>query len=213
MGNGKGGKASGKCGKGCMKGGDGKGSAGKRGKCGKGGYPPKAIWKTLNPDPALIRNAQWMRWHGYPQRLSAAWGQPAASDWDGPAWLTVPGARLASLTTSRVPKNPAPTAFIKNQFEALSEEGSVDDSELPHGSSCGCSEACGGMKVSLADAVKMPSRNKLKAARRMKAFEESEKENMKPTLKEKKSAVMDDQVKSAVMRPRPLPCIVVADLN
>ena len=86
-------------------------------------YPPKAIWKTLNPDPALIRNAQRMRWHGYPQQLSAAWEQPAVSDWDGPAWLTVPGARLASLTTSRVPKSPAPKAFIKNQFEALSEEG------------------------------------------------------------------------------------------
>jgi hypothetical protein len=69
------------------------------------------------------------------------------------------------------------------------------------------------MKVSLADAIKMPSNNKLKAARRMKAFEEYEKENTKPTRKEKKSAVMDDQVKSAVTRPRPLPSIVVADLN
>ena len=53
----------------------------------------------------------------------------------------------------------------------------------------------------------------MKAARRMKAFEESEKENMKPTRKEKKSAVMDDHVKSAVTRPRPLPSIVAADLN
>ena len=142
------------------------------------------------------------------------------SDWDGPAWLTVPGARLASVTTARTPKSPAPKAFIKNQFEALSEEGPVDDSDLQHGSSCNFSETCGGMKVSLADAFKMLSRNKLKAARRMKAFEESEKENMKPNLMEKKSAEMDDQVLLA-LAPRgegwqgvkPLPSIEVADPN
>ena len=71
------------------------------------------------------------------------------------------------MTAPRIPKN------SKNQFEALSEKGPVDGSEPPHRSSCGCREACEGMKVNLADAVKMPSRNKLKAARRMKAFEES----------------------------------------
>ena len=38
-------------------------------------------------------------------------------------------------------------------------------------------------------------------------------DNMKPILKMKKSAVMDDQVKSAVPRSRILPSIVVADLN
>ena len=104
MGGGKGGKAIGKGGKGRkggVKGGDGKGSFGKGRKGGvQRGFPPKAIWRTLNPDPALIRNAQWMRWHGYLQQLSAAWEQPAA-DWSGPEWITVPGARLSSLTTSR----------------------------------------------------------------------------------------------------------------
>ena len=127
------------------------------------------MWKTLNPDPAVIRNAQWMRWHEYPQQLSAAWEQPVA-DWDGPAWMTVPGARLSSLTVSRTPKN---FDNSKNQFEAMSEEGPVEDSEPPHKSGCGCRDACEGMKVNLADVIKMPSRNKLKAARRMKAFEES----------------------------------------
>ena len=48
------------------------------------------------------------------------------------------------------------------------------------------------MKVSLADAIKMPSRNKLKAARRIQTFEESDNEKMKPTRKEKTSVVMDD---------------------
>ena len=70
----------------------------------KADFHPKAVWKTLNLDPALIRHAQWMRWHGYPQQLNAAWEQPVA-DWDGPAWMTVPGARLASLTASRTPKS------------------------------------------------------------------------------------------------------------
>ena len=62
MGSGKGGKAigkGGKEGKGGVKGGGGKGSFGKGSKSGiQGGFPPKAIWKTLNPDPTLIRNAQ-----------------------------------------------------------------------------------------------------------------------------------------------------------
>ena len=48
--------------------------------------------------------------------------------------------------------------------------------------------------MSLADALKMPSRNKLKVARSMKASEESEKENVKPNLKEKKSAEMDEHI-------------------
>ena len=152
------------------------------------------MWKTLNLDPALIRNAQRMRWHGYPQQLSAAWEQPVAG-WDGPEWMTVPGARLASLTTSRIPKNPTPKASIKNQFGALSEEGSVEESEPPHRSSCGCSEACEGMKVNPVDAVKMPSRNKLKAARRMKAFEESGEHAMETLQKEKTKPIPKKKVK------------------
>ena len=44
----------------------GKGNKGKGTKCGgKGGkgYPPKAAWKTYNPDPAVIRPSQWGQWH------------------------------------------------------------------------------------------------------------------------------------------------------
>ena len=190
-------------GKGGFKGGGGKGLAGKgdgkglAGKGGKGGWPPKAIWKTLNPDPAVIRNAQWMHWHSYPQPLNAAWEQPAESDWDGPAWLTVPGARLASLTASGAPRgvrgavavladeplpgetpstarafeSHSPKDFIKNRFNALSMEGPEDDVKVPHESSCSCNEVCGTMKVNLADAIKMPSSNKLKTETRMRAFE------------------------------------------
>ena len=75
----------------------------------------------------MIRNAQWMRWYGYPQQLSAAWEQPAA-DWSGPEWITVPGPRLLSLTTSRIlsPKISIPKTSTKNQFEALSEEGTAE---------------------------------------------------------------------------------------
>ena len=192
-------------GKGGFKGGGGKGLAGKgdgkglAGKGGKGGWPPKAIWKTLNPDPAVIRNAQWMHWHSYPQTLNAAWEQPTESDWDGPAWLTVPGARLASLTASGAPRgvrgavavladeplpgetpstarafeSHSPKDFIKNRFNALSMEGPEDDVKVPHESSCRCNEVCGTMKVNLADAIRMPSRNKLKTERRMRAFEGS----------------------------------------
>ena len=177
-------------GKGGFKGGGGKGLAGKgdgkglAGKGGKGGWPPKAIWKTLNPDPAVIRNAQWMHWHSYPQTLNAAWEQPTESDWDGPAWLTVPGARLASLTASGAPRgvrgavavladeplpgetpstarafeSHCPKDFIKNRFNALSMEGPEDDVKVPHESSCRCNEVCGTMKVNLADAIRMPSR-------------------------------------------------------
>ena len=59
------------------------------------------------------------------------------------------------------------------------------------------------MKVNLVDAVKMPSRNKLKAARRMRAFEEPgehvmetlQKEETKPIPKKKvKWSVEDGQV-------------------
>ena len=174
----------------------------------------------MNPDPALIRNAQWMHWHGYPQQLSAAWEQPV-DDWSGPEWITVPGARLSSLTVAKILKISIPKTSIKNQFEALSEEGPVEDSEPPHRTSCGCSEACKELKVGLMDAVKMPSRNKSKTTRRMMAFKESgehametlQTDNMKPILKMKKRGVMDDQVKSAVPRSRTLPSIVVADLN
>ena len=93
-----------------------------------------------------------MRWHGYPQQLSAAWEQPVA-DWDGPAWMTVPGARLSSLTVSRTPKN---FENSKNQFEALSEEGPVEGSEPSHKSVCGCRDEREGMKVNLADGIKIP---------------------------------------------------------
>ena len=127
-------------------------------------FPAKAIWKTVNPDPALIRNAQWMHWHGYPQQLSAAWEQPAA-DWSGPEWIAVPGARLSSLTTSRIliPKISTPKTSTKNQFEALSEEGT----EEPN---CGCSEACANLKVDLVDAIKMPSRNKNESGKAHESF-------------------------------------------
>ena len=138
-----------------------------------------------------------MRWHGYPQQLSAAWEQPVAG-WDGPEWMTVPGARLASLTTSRTPKNSTPKASIKNQFEVLSEEWPVEDSEPPHRSSCGCREACEGIKVNLVDAVKMPLRNKLKAARRMKAFEESGEHAMETLQKEKTKPIPKKKVKWSV---------------
>ena len=67
--------------------------------------------------------------------------------------------------------------------------------------------------MSLADAIKMPSRNKLKTERRTRAFEEAEKENLKPTLKEKKSAIMNEQVKCTVTRPQPLPFLAAADPN
>ena len=102
MGGGKIGNAGGKGGKGGPKGAGGKGTFGKGGKGCKGGFPPKAEWKTLNPDPALIRNAQWMHWHGYPQQLNATWEQPVAG-WDGPEWMLVPGARLASLRPVQKP--------------------------------------------------------------------------------------------------------------
>ena len=46
-------------------GGKGKGKGeGKGGKGGKG-YPPMATWRTYNPDPKLIRPAQWGYWHPY----------------------------------------------------------------------------------------------------------------------------------------------------
>ena len=62
----------------------------------------------------------------------------------------------------------------------------MEDSEPPRRSSCGCSEACGKLKVNLLDAVKMPSKTKLKTARRMEAFKESEKHAME-TLQEEKT--------------------------
>ena len=85
------------------------------------------------------------------------------------------------MTTSRTvtPKISIPKTSTKNQPEALSEEGTKEPN-------CGCSEMCANLKVDLVDAIKMSSRNKMKAARRMKAFEDAEKHATEALQKEDK---------------------------
>ena len=96
---------------------DGAGGKGKGGKCSKGKgagkntFPPKSHWKDFNPDPKLIQNSNWMRWHpANKSQLSLA----AESG----NWMATPGAMLGlrSLTQKSRPVQ------CSNTFEALQEK-------------------------------------------------------------------------------------------
>ena len=103
---------------------------GKRGKGGKG-YPPMATWKTYNPDPKLIRPAQWGYWHPSHTQLQQLKSLVA----DG-GWMAAPGAMLSgslrSLVSwpkqskqSRLPRLPRPAGETD-----VSTEGDGDEKHV-----------------------------------------------------------------------------------
>ena len=105
------------------KGNKGKGTKGE-GKGGKG-YPPKAAWKTYNPDPAVIRPSQWGQWHPGNTQPQPQLKSLVA---DG-GWMAVPGAMLSGSLIILATKSVTKT---KNTFVELQEDfDSSDDSVSP----------------------------------------------------------------------------------
>ena len=107
-------------------GGKGKGGKGKGGKgAGKSTFPPKSQWKDYNPDPNVIQNSNWMRWHpANKSQLSLAA--------ENGGWMTAPGAMLSlrSLTQKSVP------VHCSNKFEALQKEDDELDEEDQSDAKC-----------------------------------------------------------------------------
>ena len=107
-------------------GGKGRGAKGE-GKGGKGwkGYPPIALWKTYNPDPAFIKGSQWGHWHPshmqQPQQLKSLVA-------DG-GWMAAPGVMLSGSLRRFSSRTEVET---KNSFSALQTEPDLlTDSTVP----------------------------------------------------------------------------------
>ena len=101
--------------------GKGGGKGGKAKGKGKGQYPPKSDWKGFNPDPSVIQNPQWMRWHpaNKPQLKSLV------SDAE---WWNQPG-HFMSISPAKVVKTSAKQVETKNRFQSLQTDD-LEETEI-----------------------------------------------------------------------------------